>query len=88
MYHHKFTSGNRFLVPVVKHDAMKAYGGVEIKLHTFFTVALDGDQIITFMLWPFHFQYLCCIGGWVGPGASLDTVAQRKISLTFGFSQQ
>jgi len=30
------------LVPVFKHHAMKRYCGVEVYLHTFLTLALDG----------------------------------------------
>jgi hypothetical protein len=57
---------------------MKAYGGVDFKVHVFLTSALVGERSAS----------LSCrftpgthwIGGWVGPRAGLDDVEKRKIS--------
>jgi hypothetical protein len=63
---------------------MKTYGGVEVELHPFLTLALDGGA------WsasgPGYFtptervSDTHWIGGWVYPRASLDAVEKRKIS--------
>ena len=49
-------------------------GGVEVKLYSFFNPALDGGK--QSMQCPYHFtpekDGIHCIGGWVGPKASLD----------------
>jgi hypothetical protein len=63
---------------------MKTNGEVEIQLHEFLTLALDGGE------WsashPGHFTYrekapdTHWIGGWMGPTAGLDEVLKRKNS--------
>jgi hypothetical protein len=61
---------------------MKAYRGVEVLLHTFLALGLDGDEWSASLSDRFaprerahgtHF-----IGGWVGPRAILDMVAKWK----------
>jgi hypothetical protein len=61
---------------------MKMYEGVEMWLHAFVTLALDGGELLS--LHPG-----CCtpeekgavtqwIEGWVGPIADMDAVAKKK----------
>jgi len=68
---------------LTKFHAMKAYRGVEVLLHTFLALGLDGDEWSASLSDRFaprerahgtHF-----IGGWVGPRAILDMVAKWKI---------
>jgi hypothetical protein len=61
---------------------MKAYGGIDVWIHTFLTSALDGGE--------WSGSRPCCftpgerapgthwIGGWVDPRAGLDDVEKRK----------
>jgi hypothetical protein len=61
---------------------MKAYGGVNVYIHIFLTLALAGGE--------WSASHPCCltsrerapsnhwIGGWVDPRASLDDVEKRK----------
>ena len=48
-------------------------------LHTFLTLALDGDEWSALHHWGFtpgtHFTV-----GWVGPGAGVDILERRKIT--------
>jgi hypothetical protein len=68
---------------LIKHHAMKTYGGsVEVYLHSFLTLALDGGEWSASR--PGRFTPgekapgTRWIGGWVGPRASLDAVAKKK----------
>jgi hypothetical protein len=64
------------------HDAMKAYGGVDLKIHIFLTLALAGGE------WsashPGRFtpaeraSGTHCIGGSVDPRAGMDGLEKRK----------
>jgi len=60
------------------YHTIKTYGGVKIKLH-----ALLGNRVFSSILWPsspWEKSYLYyCTAGWVGPQASLEMVAYRKI---------
>jgi hypothetical protein len=63
---------------------MKTYGGVEVWLHTFLTLVLDGGK------WTASYHGCStpgerghnshCIGGFVGPKASVDVASKRNIS--------
>jgi hypothetical protein len=61
---------------------MKAYGGLDVWSHIFFTSALVGDEWSA--LRPSHFtlgeraRSTHWIGGWVDPRAGLDDVEKRK----------
>jgi len=62
---------------------MKAYGGVEVQLHSFLTSALDGGEWSTSR--PSRFipgkePPFPSIEGWVGPRVSLDVMEKREIS--------
>jgi hypothetical protein len=68
---------------LTKHEAMKAYEGVEVQLHVFLNSALDGCEWSAARPDSFtpgertagaHF-----LGGWVDPRACLNAVAKRKI---------
>jgi hypothetical protein len=69
---------------LIKHYAMKAYGGVEVYIHVFLTSALVGGEWSASR--PCRFTPgerdpgTHWIGGWVGPKAGLDDVERRKIS--------
>jgi hypothetical protein len=57
---------------------MKAYGGVEIYLHAFFTSALDGGEWSASR--PGRFTAgTNLLGSCVDPRAGLDAMAMRKI---------
>jgi hypothetical protein len=57
---------------------MKTYGVVEVQLHSFLTLALDGGEWSASR--PCRFTYgERAPAGWVGPRASLDAVAKRQI---------
>jgi hypothetical protein len=69
---------------------MKMYGEVEIYFHKFLTLAVDGSEwsvscpgnpgeTATGTHWK---------GGWVGPRASLDTVAKKKQFPLLGIEPQ
>jgi len=68
---------------ITEHQAMKAYWGVEVCLHTFLTLALPGGE------WSASHPGRSTPrerapgthgkGGWVGPRALLDAVVKRKI---------
>jgi hypothetical protein len=61
---------------------MKMYGGMEVQLHAFLTLALNGGE------WSASFTSHITtrertlgtywVGGWVDPRAGLDKVAKRK----------
>jgi hypothetical protein len=63
---------------------MKAYWGMEVYLHSFLTLALDGDEWSASR--PCRFTPgvgapgTHWIGGWVDPRGGLDAVAKRKKS--------
>jgi hypothetical protein len=70
------------MYPVLKHHAMKTYGEVAVKIHVFLTLVLDGGNWSASSPGRFtpgeraagtHRK-----GGWVGPRARLDAVANRK----------
>jgi hypothetical protein len=58
--------GKGKVVPLLKHHAMKAYGGMKVLLNTFLILTLDGGE------WSFSFSGCFTtstrwIGGGVGP---------------------
>jgi hypothetical protein len=62
---------------------VKAYWGMEVWLHAFLTLALDGGEWSAsrpgrFTPWG-NASGTHWIGGWVGPKAGLDAVVKRKI---------
>jgi hypothetical protein len=70
------------VVPVIKHYAMKAYGGVDVLIHIFLTSALAGGEWSASR--PCHFipeedPRTHWIGGWVDPRAGLDDVKTWKL---------
>jgi hypothetical protein len=62
---------------------MKIYGGVNVKIHVFLTLALVGDEKSA--LHPSHFipreraLNTHWVGGWMGPRIGLDDIESRKI---------
>jgi hypothetical protein len=64
------------------HYAMKAYGGVDVKIHIFFTSALAGSEWSASR--PGRFtpgERAPCthwIKGWVNPRTGLDNVEKKK----------
>jgi hypothetical protein len=66
-----------FLCLLMKHYAMKAYGGVNVKIHIFLTSALVGCEWSASR--PSRFTPdTHWIGGWVNPRAGLNDVEKRK----------
>jgi hypothetical protein len=62
---------------------MKAYGGVDVYVHIFFTSALVGGEWSA--LSPCSFTPgTHWIGGWVGPRADLDYTEKRKFFTILG----
>jgi len=67
---------------LIKHHAMKIYGEVEVQLHIFLTLALDGGEWLASC--PVHFTTrestpgVHWIGGWGGSRVSLDMVEKRR----------
>jgi hypothetical protein len=61
---------------------MKAYGGVDVQIHIFFTSALAGGEWSPSRLGRFTPEERApgthWIGGWVDPSAGLDDVEKRK----------
>jgi hypothetical protein len=61
---------------------MKAYGGMDVQIHIFLTLALVGGEWSNSC--PCHFTpgertpSTLSIGGWVGPRAGLDDVEKGK----------
>jgi len=49
---------------------MQAHRGLEVYLHSFFTIALDGVEWFSFMTWPKR--------DWVDPRAGLEVLEKRK----------
>jgi hypothetical protein len=70
------------VVPVSKHYAMKAYGGLDVYIHVFLTSALVGGEWSG--LRPGCFvsgegaSGTHWIGSWVDPRAGLDDVEKKK----------
>jgi hypothetical protein len=58
---------------LIKHYAMKAYGGVDVWIHIFLTSALVGGEWSASR--PGRFTF---IGSWLGPRTSLDDVKKGK----------
>jgi hypothetical protein len=62
---------------------MKTYEGVEVYLHAFFTLTVDGGNFSALRPGRFTFGERVpgahLIGSWVGLRAGLDAVARRKI---------
>jgi hypothetical protein len=59
---------------------MKAYGGVDMQIHICLTAALVGDEWSTSR--SSHFTPSTHrIGGWVSPGAGLDDVKRKFLTL-------
>jgi hypothetical protein len=67
---------------------MKTYGGVDIQVQIFLTSALVGGGWSTSRSGRFTPEETvpgtACIGGWVGPRASLDDVEKRKFLTLLG----
>jgi hypothetical protein len=61
---------------------MKTYGGVEVQLDPFLTLALDGRRVVSFTPRPiYHWERAVVApqtGGWVGPTAGLDAVEKEQ----------
>jgi hypothetical protein len=56
---------------------MKAYGGVDVYIHTFLISALAGSELSASR--PGRFTPgTHCVGDWVDPRAGLDDVEKRK----------
>jgi len=72
----------RCILCLTKHHAKITYGGVEILLHAWLTLALDGHEWSVSCPSCFTPRERApsthLIGGWVGPRASLNMVANRK----------
>jgi hypothetical protein len=70
-----------FLCLLIKNHDTGMYWGVEIQVHIFLTLVLDGGEWSTSC--PSHFtlgETVPCthyIGGWVGPTTGLDTVVKK-----------
>jgi hypothetical protein len=68
---------------LTEDHAMKAYWGVEVKVHAFMTLALDGGEWSASRPGRFTPRKRCpgihWIGSWVGPRAVLYAVVKRKI---------
>jgi hypothetical protein len=71
------------VLQVIKHYAMKAYGGVDLYIHIFLTSALVGGEWLASR--PCRFTPLerapgtHWIGDWVGFRVDMDDVEKRKI---------
>jgi hypothetical protein len=79
----KTRKGKMFSLCLTKHHAVKVYGGMMIQLHVFLTSELDGSECSASRPSRFTSKERTdgthYIRGWVGPRASLDAVANRKI---------
>jgi hypothetical protein len=68
---------------LTKHHAMKMYWGVEVQLHGFLTLVLDGGEWSASHPGRFTPRERApgthWIGGWVGTRAILDVVVKKKI---------
>jgi hypothetical protein len=74
---------------LTKHHAMETYGRVEVYTHALIS-ALNGGE--WWALLPGRFNPAervpsnHCIGGWMGPRATLDAVAKRKNPCSYRWS--
>jgi hypothetical protein len=59
---------------------MNMYGGVEVWIHIFSAMALDGGELSASLLSYFIHVEKVHPGDRVGPSADIDTVEKRKIS--------
>jgi hypothetical protein len=71
---------------------MKAYGGVDLEIHIFFTSPLDGDYLSASR--PGRFTLggrtprTHWLGGWVDPRDDLDGVEKRKVLILSGLESR
>jgi hypothetical protein len=67
---------------VLKHHAIKIYEGMQVKLLTFLTMALDEVEwrasLSSYFTSRERIPSTYCIGDWVGIIAGLHIVAKRK----------
>jgi hypothetical protein len=70
---------------LTKHHATKTYGWMEIQLHAFLTLALDGDEWLASQPGRLNPRERApgahWIGGWLDPRVGLDAIANRKENL-------
>jgi len=70
---------------LIRHHTMKMYEEMGIQLHTFLTFTLHRGEWLTSC--HSHFTPMeksastCHLRGWMGPVASVDTMAKRKFPL-------
>jgi hypothetical protein len=80
-----FLSSDKGKGKVVSLCATMVYGGMEVSLHQFLTLALDGGEWSASCLRCFTSgeQAVCMhwIGGWVGPRADLDPGEEKHLLL-------
>jgi hypothetical protein len=67
------------------HYAIKAYGGVDLQIHTFLTSSLAGVEWSASRTSRFT-PSTQWIGGWVDPRAGLDGVEKRKFCTLLGLA--
>jgi hypothetical protein len=76
-------------VPMLKHYAMKAYGGVDVQIHVLLTFALVGGKWSASCACRFNpgerSPSTHLLGGWVGPRAGLGGMKKRKFLTLPGF---
>jgi hypothetical protein len=65
---------------LIKHTAMKEYGGVEVMINVVLTSTLVGAEWSTSRPGCFN-PSTHWIGGWVGPGTGLDDMKRRIFPL-------
>jgi hypothetical protein len=67
---------------------MKAYGGVDVQIHIFLTLALAGGEWSASRSGRFTSRKrgpsTHCIGGWVDPRAGLDNLEKREFLTLLG----
>jgi hypothetical protein len=72
---------------LIKHHAMKTYGGAEVYLHVFLTLVMDRDD------WSVPHRGCISLGerashisriGWLGPKADLEALEKRKTFALLG----
>lgn len=56
-----------YILPRSLHTAMKTYGGVRVKLHTFIRLGTRWRLVVSFTLWPIYFsrKQHCHWIGWI-----------------------
>jgi hypothetical protein len=71
---------------------MKAYGGVDVSIHIFLTLALAGGEWLASRPGRFTPREkglgTLWIGGWVDPRAGLDDLEKRKFLTLLGLKTQ